>query len=299
MEKMSESEIAERIAAALDPGYWRALTQGQKSEHESSPASDPQIERSISTAIDDFRRCGVYHVRSAIGPDVIARLNHVIDAVVGAGWPGVFAFACDELWSFARLEPIRMLVAGVLGENARQISHVWTHIVKPGEQAGWTPHVDGPGDGRMTVWIALTDAGLGNGCMHAVLRDADTIEAVHQWVYAQDSLTKLNAQRLLQATKAMPTSAGDMIGWAFDILHWGGPVSVAAPGRRSLSLEYIGADIEPGPTETTLIAFDEPLLSHVNRMQSVASAILEYWKFEPTLIRYQDVANGILSASRR
>jgi hypothetical protein len=283
-------EAAERVAKALDPGYWSTLTGVP------GPLPGATSASGVAAAVEDFKPLGVYHVRGALGDATVDRLNQTIDAVVGAGWPGVFAFACDELWACARLEPIRALVTGALGEGARQIPHVWTHIVRPkGESAGWSPHIDGPGNDRMTVWIALTDAGLDNGCMYAVPRDAGVAEAVQQWS-AQDSLTKLNVQRLLQAAKPMPAAAGDLLGWAFDIVHWGGRVSEGAPGRRSVSLEFIAPHAQPGPTDFPLVPLTGPLPPHGERLRAVASAILEYKKFEPLLLRYQGVATRILEA---
>ena len=288
--KLGELEVADRVAKALDPRYWATMA------GPSGSARGEASDGGVAEAVIDFKRHGVYHVRGALGHATISRLNHIIDAVVGAGWPGVFAFACDELWASTRLEPIRALVTGALGDGARQIPHVWTHIVKArGEQAGWAPHIDGPGDDRMTVWIALTDVALDNGCMYAVPRATGVAEAVQQWS-AQDTLTKINVQRILQATRPMPAAAGDLLGWAFDIVHWGGPGSGDAPGRRSVALEFIGPHAEPGPTDTPLVALTGPLPPHGERLRAVASAVLEYKKFEPLLLRYQDVAKRILEA---
>jgi hypothetical protein len=295
--KLSEREIAERLAQALDPGYWRGLLGRPQAGGELPDIPNGAAQRdAIAAAIEGFKRDGVYHVRGALGHATLGRIITAIDAAVGAGWPPVFAFAFDELWTCARLEPIRLLVAGALGEGARQIPHVWTHVVKPrGDHAGWPPHVDGPGDNRMTVWIALTDAAIDNGCMYAVPRSSATSEAMQGW-FTPDPIDKDHVKTLLQATQAMPASAGDLVGWAFDIAHWGGRVSAGAPGRRSISLEFIAPHAEPGPTDVPLVSLSGPLPSHADRLRAIAAAVLEYKKFEPLVLRYQELARRLMAS---
>jgi len=163
-----------------------------------------------------------------------------------------------------------------------------------GEHAGWTPHVDGPGDDRMTVWIALTDAGIDNGCMYAIPRDAKVAQTVQRWM-TPDPIDKEQVKTLLQTTQAIPAAAGDLVGWAFDIVHWGGRVRRGAPGRRSVSLEFIADHAEPDPADVPLVPLAGPLPPHVERLRAIAAAILEYRKFEPLLLRYQETAKRILA----
>src|SRR5262249_58094823 len=99
----------------------------------------------------------------------LAALNGAVDAVRTAGWPPVFAFVYDEFWSLVRIPAITTLLSATLGRGFRQIPHVWVHVVPPIEGGrGWTPHVDGYQNDRISVWLALSDATVENECMHLV-----------------------------------------------------------------------------------------------------------------------------------
>jgi hypothetical protein len=291
---LPEREAADRVARALDPSYWSLLC--THSGEPLEPAADGATV-SIADAIGSFKRTGTYRIDSVIAPRTVARLNQTIDTVVADGWPAVFAFACDDLWSAARLTPVKAVVDRTLGEGAHQIPHVWAHIVKPGrDNAGWSPHVDGPGANRLTVWLALTDAGLDNGCMYVIPRDAAIAATVDHWV-ERDTLDKHEVKGLLHGTQAMPAKAGDLLGWAFDVLHWGGPVAEHAPGRRSLSFEFMGADALPEKADLPLISLDGALPPLSQRLRAIAAAILEYKKFEPLAMRYAEVARRLIAAA--
>lgn len=290
--RLPEREAAERVERALDEQYWRGLVGGSGPP---SPLTCSADAHAVAAAVAAFKRDGVYQVAGAITHDALARVNAIVDAVAAAGWPPVFAFACDELWECARLAPVRLLVEGALGAGAKQIPHVWAHVVKPGGgHAGWSPHVDGPGADRLTVWLALSDAGLDDGCMYAVPRNAAVEKSLAEWC-ERDQLEKNNVKALLHATRALPACAGDLLGWAFDIVHWGGVAGPKSPGRRSLSFEFIAPHAAPGPTDDPLVPLSGPLPSHTARLRAIATALLEYKKFEPLVLRYEDVATTLLA----
>jgi hypothetical protein len=317
--KLSADEAAGRVQRALDPGYWQALlppAPGPPPPGESSPpapgrstggervgaAARPAYappgtgDAAIAAAVADFTSSGVYRLSRALDASMVQRLNAIVDAVLAAGWPAVFAFAYDELWECARIDPIRRLATGALGAGAKQIPHVWVHVLRPGGgAAGWSPHIDGPGNDRLTAWIALSPAGLDEGCMFAVPRDEAVARAVAEW-RERDALEKAHVKTLLQGARAMPAAAGDVLGWGFDIIHWGGVVAPGGAGRRSVSLEFIGPDAAPGPTDEPLVSLDAPLPPHRDRMRAIGAALLEYRKFEPLIVRFQDVARRLAAA---
>src|SRR5205085_11644013 len=116
-----------------------------------------------------FAREGYFQVPAIVPESDLAALNGAIDAVIAAGWPPVFAWVFDECWALARLPDVVAIIASQIGAGCRQIPHIWTHVVPAMVgSSGWTPHFDGTVGGRASVWIALTDATLSNGCMHVV-----------------------------------------------------------------------------------------------------------------------------------
>ena len=288
--QLSERDARERAGRALDAGYWRGLA----ADDSSLPAS-PHAPVVVENALVNFRGVGVYRMDGAVAPAALSRLNAIVDRVMADGWPPVFAFAYDALWECARMDPIRSFVEGALGPGAKQIPHIWTHVVKAGGgHTGWSPHVDGPGGDRLTAWVALSDAGLHNGCMYAVPRSAEVDAAVGAWS-TQDTLSKDHVSALLQSARAMPARAGDVLGWGFNIVHWGSGVAPNAPGRRSLSFEYIAAGGSPGPSDTPLAPLDGPLPPLRDRLRAIGAALLEYKKFEPLALRYEGVARALVA----
>src|SRR5207253_5707775 len=117
-----------------------------------------------------------YGALPAFLPDAaLSALNGSIDGVVGAGWPPVFAFVFDVMWSVVRTSAVRSIVAHTIGAGAAQVPHVWVHVVPAVAGArGWAPHKDGGfatgSPSRLSVWIALTDASIENGCMYVLPR---------------------------------------------------------------------------------------------------------------------------------
>lgn len=293
--RLKGPDLYERVRRAGDADYWRQLTPGlhvDNDVHELEPAAvSPDALVEARRAIRDE---GVCHVKGAIAPATTARLNTAIDRVVAEGWPAVFAFVYDELWLCARAPAIARLVTGELGADAAQIPHVWTHIVRPGEgAAGWSPHVDGVGQRRLSCWVALTEATLDNGCMHVIPRHLAPVQLAERFD-GRATFTGAELIAALHASTAMPASAGDVLGWTFDVVHWGGRARSGGAARRSLSFEYIASSEEPRDHERPLLPLAADPLSLAARLRIIAAGVLEYRHFEPLLTRFEDLARRLL-----
>jgi hypothetical protein len=290
--QMSDADVRVRAELARDPGYWRRIASGLSIGNAPPAAPRTMAPDALDAARRHFADEGYFQTPVLIGAQKLARLNHAIDAVVAAGWPPVFAWVYDELWALARLPDVSDLVASQLGPGYSQIPHIWTHVVPAiVGSAGWPPHFDGPTTGRASIWIALTDASLSNGCMHVVSRrklapafDSEQLDT------AQVRLA--DALRALHGVRALPAPAGSALGWTFDVLHWGGPCLSADRARRALSMEFIIAGAAFNPGETPL-PMDGPFPTFRDRLQMIATAVISYEKFEPGLIRYRAVANAL------
>lgn len=295
--RITGPRLEKLVNCALDVHYWRALSPDLHVED----AAPMEVASVAGAAIDESARAlrdrGYFRLAGVIAPDGVRRLNAAIDAVTRAGWPASFVFMYDEAWHAARSPAVRRLLVGLLGPGFLQIRHVWAHVVEPVAGAsGWSPHVDGDGRGRLTVWMALSDATLENGCMHVVPRDVTAAlpGLIERFGTDHSQFSRAEVVSLLHGTHALVAAPGDALGWGFDVIHWGGVARRAGQARRSLSFEYIAANERPTDTDGPLSSMDV-LPSFADRLRSVATAVTSYRKFEPLVDRFADVAREIVA----
>lgn len=288
-----DAEVSRRAAVAADPAYWQELAAALHIAG-APPAAARTVPRdALEATRRHFAAEGYFQAPAVIPAPDLACLNGAIDAVVAAGWPPVFAWVYDEFWALARLPDIADLLTSQIGAGFAQIPHIWTHVVPAMVgSAGWTPHFDGPIAGRASIWIALTDATLTNGCMHVVARP-QLAPAFEREPLDTGRVALSDAFRALQGVRALPASRGSVLGWTFDVLHWGGPCLSADGARRAISMEFIAPDQRPNADEVPLLPLGGPFPSFGQRLQMIATAVVGYEKFEPGLIRYRAVAKRL------
>jgi Phytanoyl-CoA dioxygenase (PhyH) len=291
--RLPESEARERAGLARDPAYWRQLAPTLSIEREPG-RREPVLAAGALTAISaSIAAHGFFEAPRIIAAEDLALLNHAVDAVTRDRWPAAFAWVYDELWTMARLPDVAAILTAQLGTGYLQIPHVWTHVVAPAVgSSGWAPHFDGEGGRRMSVWIALTDATTSNGCMHLVPRRRLPAAFARDWK-AFPEVGIADAVEALHAVRALPVPAGSILGWGFDVLHWGGTCTSAETPRRALSLEFIARDQSPRPDEAPLVDVTGSLPPFQQRLAIVATAVGAYEKFERGLARYRPVAEQL------
>ena len=291
--QMPEADVRRRAELAGDPHYWLGVAAEMAIGHSPHVPSRAVPPDALDAARRRFAAEGYFQTPVVIGPQDLARLNGAIDAVVAAGWPPVFAWVYDEFWALARLPDVADLLASQIGGGYLQIPHIWTHVVPAMVGAsGWTPHFDGPVNGRASIWIALTDATLSNGCMHVVARrHLDATFESEPLETGRVAIT--DAFRALQGVRALPAARGSVLGWTFDVLHWGGVCLAADGARRAISMEFIAVDHSPNRDELPLLPLDAAFPSFSDRLRMIANAVVSYEKFEPGLIRYRAVAKRL------
>ena len=278
-----------RGADVVRPEYWIGLcpemTIGGKASFER--AQEPLVDS------EAFRRDG-YFFQSEVLPAVqTTALAATIERLLSHGWPPIFAFVFDEFWGLAWTSAVRGTVASLLGRGPLLMPHVAVHYVEAGGSQGWTPHIDGTSvfDKRLTSWIPLTDATLTNGCIYVVPRSEDVEEAVTR--FGKSETTHADAMSLLQHSRALPAPAGSVLGWAFDVLHWGsGNLRASAP-RVSVAYEWLGADVTPQEYELPLIDLDQGYPPLPQRLDCVARSILSYYKFDAALRPFEQLAKQL------
>jgi hypothetical protein len=294
LELLQGAQLAQDEPSAeqvLDRDYWRGLNPGLSIDgpqdagaFEGAPLADDDAARLLA----GIRSDGWYHMPPTLDSSAIERLRLALEPLHERGLPLSFSFVYDEFWLVARAPSLQRLVSSALGTGYRQISNVWCHYVHPTKRAsGWQPHVDGfhNAEQRLTAWIPLTEATLDNGCMYAIPKGI---------VPPGGALADADVHKLLQSTRAMPAKPGEVIGWTFEVVHWGGSVSEAATHPRiALSFEFIGAGAEPEESERPLYPVAEPLPSFEERVYCICRGLVQYRGFEPSLLRFAELAKRV------
>jgi hypothetical protein len=278
-------DLEQARARARDLDYWRALdsTLSILEPLELAPASAPTRD---DDAIERLGRDGTLRFEELVDAQAIERALRVVDVVVAAGWPRVFAWLFDDVWRCVRAPAVVSSLASVLGAGWRQLPGVWVNHTAPVEgAAGWGPHVDVGGaaarmpDGapaRLTGWLSLTPATLDNGCMHYV-----PAHATGELAARFETLERVDfddVARWLHHARALVAEPGTLLCWRFDVLHWGGVATAQAEGPR------IALAFEAAHEGATLDARDGPAFaldvtpSFAQRLSIVGRGLLAYGK---------------------
>ena len=294
--------VADRVTRCLSADYWTSLVPGSSISLASAALAElPLPAGEAASVCRHVGQHGFGALPVVLPPAALAPLNSIIDAVVAADWPPVFAFVFDALWSTARTAGVRAVLDGALGPGAHQVPHVWVHVVPAVAGArGWAPHKDGGlaarSPSRLSIWIALTDASIDNGCMYVLPRSHPAARALDGDWHAE-TIGVAQAVELLSGARALPAAAGAALVWDFDLLHWGGTRTGSGAARRSVSFEFIGAGAEPAADERPLIACGpaDPLPSFESRLRVIADGILQYSKHDASVYRFRPLAERLLT----
>ena len=154
-----------------------------------------------------------------------AALAADVTRIVSLGLPAVFVYACEGVWEIGTR--IADGASAALGARYELIADAWAIHVEPGS-AGWPAHrgsyelSERAHPDSINVWLALTDVGERDACMHVVPLDRDP-------AYPND----LRSHDARDA-RALPVAAGTALVWNANVLHWGGPNE----GRTRMSVTY-------------------------------------------------------------
>ena len=189
------------------------------------------------------------------------------------------------------------LLAEVLGDGYRQLPNFWTYFVSQDrEGTGWPPHVDGTStSGRVSLWIPLSDATTRNGCMYVVPKSLEP-PAFADAFLAKPSYTGMEVAALLQASRALPAAAGSVLGWHHGVIHWGSCAEADAPPRVSIASEFVAPDAETFADDAPLIDPGGPLPSFRERIRMIARCLLDYRRFEPSVVKFTPLAERLLES---
>ena len=259
--------------------YWRGLCPRLHVEGNLDRA-EHRFER-LDELLGDLRVEGYVHVPDVLPPEVVGPLGDCIQLLHTAGIPLPFAFVYDEFWLV--WQRLSHFLSTALGGDYLALPDFWAWCVLPIDQgAGWGPHRDRvqptlePDNSphSLTVWLPFTDAVPLNGCMYVLPAHLD--DRFRTRVFDGDDNYRVPDP---QAIRAVPATAGSLLAWNQNLLHWGGRASRLAAGPRiSAAYEFQRAD-RP--------AFNRPLLdphripSFTERLGLIGKQVLQYRHMYP------------------
>jgi Phytanoyl-CoA dioxygenase (PhyH) len=291
-----ENEVHNLFQKAVDCEYWRALCPElgimitENLDHlEGAPLSSEQA----SWACAHLERHGYFQLPGIIAPTVVARMYKCVETLRSSGWPPVFSFVYDEFWAIVRTPSLVKFLNRKLGTGYLQAAGVWTYRVDPQPRAsGWPPHVDSRNDEeRITVWIPLTNATIGNGCMYVIPQDRvpPTLPACYlDWT----AVSRDELGILLRHVTPLPALAGSILGWNNSLIHWGGRAleSTTFP-RISIGVEFMSERARPRSWEMPVCDFKLP--DFPTRLRMIGQSILYYEKLETAVRKYCRLATKL------
>ena len=294
--RLPEREVAALYEKALNVSYWRELNPQLSVEDAGALQTNALVEERELKLLKKMESEGYFKIESLFPTELMSRMRECVERLRREGWPPVFAYVYDEFWQVWRVPALEKLLSGLLGESYREVlHHVWCHYVLAHERSGgWPPHIDGHRN-RVTVWIALGDATLANGCMYLIPRNLTPQRILGRYKEI-DAFTIAELRELLQSSRALPVPAGSVLGWGYDVIHWGASVVEPTTPRISISLEFAGVELETASDKIYRPEIDGGLPSFSMRIKIASNAILDYKKFEPLAIRYAGLAERLLQS---
>lgn len=201
------------------------------------------------------------------------QLRDAVDAIVIDGSPATLVYAFDAVWALG--EAIRVAVSQYFGCAYDVAGDAWAWSIAPGGGRGWTAHrgishlvLDRARPEVLNAWVALSDVSVDRACMHAVPLDVDA--------GYPGALERTDSVR---AAVALPVSAGSVLAWNANVLHWGGECLPTARGRRtSCSFTLVRADSKSRIGLPIVRVGDLDLTS---RIELIARQLMVYGEGQP------------------
>jgi|GEM_PF-3478473 len=174
---------------------------------------------------------GAGPLNASVTRDRVDDLEAAVSALVTkASLPACAVYLFDEPWLLGHA--IGEHVSANLGAHYILLDDAWAWRVVPGTH-GWAPHrgwydrLDSRAPELLNVWVALTDASVDRSCIHVVPLNQDA-------QYTNTERHHFDVPTALEDIPhvALAASAGDVLVWSANVLHWGGPCDLQALGPR-------------------------------------------------------------------
>lgn len=282
---------------AMDPCYWRSICPALSIGAERGPAADAPRALDVGEVLDEYAGSGYCACEQVFPADALRSLTSAVFSVQRAGWPMVFAFVFDQLWTILQAPKLDLFLTAILGPSYQTTARFWVNYV-PATPAssGFPPHMDGGRDDTVTCWMPLTPAVPDNGCVYVVERAYASKDVLADFKTAE-MFTRRQMSLLLAHARALPLNPGGFLAWPHDTIHWGGMFRCGEP-RLALSWEFMPRDA-PNLDETLPLALlrAQPLPSLTDRLRWICHSISRFEARDMVLARFTPVLREILALS--
>jgi hypothetical protein len=292
----SAADVGDRVERALDPAYWEALLPDEPISGAEPQGTTLLADRDEQEIDAHLSREGWASIPDCADAQLVSRTRRVAERVREAGWPPNFAFVYEVTWQLSRVPALDRLLSLRLGGDYRQLPYSWVFRVAatPGA-AGWEPHTDGVrGRDVVTVWIALTDSTLDNGCVYVLPRSRVPAE-LRSGLRGVAQVSRAHMVALLHAARALPVSVASALLWDSDTIHWGSYAEGGPGPRFSVATLYVRAAVAD---ESVLFDPRGPGPAWLPRVGGCAQSILRYGRDEPSMRAHLPFAQALVERVR-
>ena len=261
---------------ATDRNFWLHLNPQM---HITEKGSQPTIARyKLSSELgqltkENMQHEGYFKIENAVAQSDLGAMVQAVEKIRDDQWPVTFSFVYDEFWM--KFQELSSVLSVILGPDYKMMPTLYTFCVAPGGAgAGFLPHRDRSRrkllrpDGQtvaMNIWISLTDASPDTGCIYILPVQYDP--------NFPNNLTTYGVTNY-QDIRALPTKAGDILGWNEGVYHWGGRSSKHGTySRISIAASFQRGD--SASLETPLLPPNR-LPSLKQRLSIIAAQLLRY-----------------------
>ena len=305
--RLSDEELRSHHELAVDPSYWRELCPRVSIDSSQALIETQPVDRQlVENCANQLGSRGYFKTDPLISESTIESMRECVEAVRKAGWPPVFAFVYDPFWAVTRIPFMAEFLSGVLGAEFNIImSRSWCYYIPPSRGAGgWTPHADdysSPAH-RLTTWIPLTDATLDNGCMYVVPKDLTYGgHAPKKERLRSRMVTSEYCLELLHSCRALPASAGSILGWDPQTIHWGSRCHEPSQPRISIGCEFVSKGVVPRPHEKKELFPGQPagtLPTFAQRVRHIALSIRIHHRRDLIAGKFAELAERLIKSPR-
>ena len=279
----------DRLDRIKDPSTWADLCPGLTVGATGADWSWSPNTGTVEHLAASLRTEGYFRAEGVVPPSRATALVSAIATLRQRALPPVFLFVFDEVWTI--VPRMRPLLSEILGPDHQVLPSLWAWWLDPGgSDAGWRPHrdrdintVDEAGHPQtLTLWAALTDATPDNGCIYALPAPRDPHYRVRPRICSVDNLPDI---------RALPATAGTVLGWNHALLHWGARSNPQARQPRvSLAFELTRAD---APQMETPRLPPDTAPDFALRLQLIGTQMLKYQHMHPLSDALEELATAL------
>lgn len=257
-----------------DPDYWRSLHPRARVSETPWPQHVGCIPFSAGE-LEDYRRSlrheGYFQTPSRIPESDLDRLAACVSSVMAAGHSPGYALVYDDF--FQVLASLGVLLTGILGRDFQMVpDEPDVYFIPTADAASGTPpHRDSLRFPEaydplgvptlVNLWIPITDATPENSCMYVVPAHLDPGYRHEMQAASQEPSPEVGD---LQCVRALPATAGSVLGWSTGLLHWGGFSSDRAEfPRLSFAMYFQSRDARPFHPSTTSLPYRMPFATRL------------------------------------